>query len=125
MKVILYFCFMNKTRHYENLHIPLWLMKDTCWMLQWRVFGITMIIPTITVAIIITFQTWKEKNDEFWINLAICFWISANSYWMMCEFFHHEEIKDYAGFPFLAGMLCVAWFYYNRLLGKERKNIID
>ena len=116
---------MNKTRHFENLHIPLWLMKDTCWMLQWRVFGITMIIPTMTVAIIIAYKTWKEKDDEFWINLAICFWISANSYWMICEFFHHEEIKNYAGFPFLAGMLSVAFFYYKRIFGEATKNIID
>ena len=94
-------------------------------MLQWKVLGITMIIPTVSVALIIAYKTWKEKDDEFWINLAICFWISANSYWMLCEFFHHEEIKNYAGFPFVAGMISVAYFYYIRLFGEEKKNIID
>ena len=116
---------MNKIRHYENLHIPLWLMKDTCWMLQWRVLGITMILPTLSVAIILAIKSRHEKDDEFWINLAICFWISANSYWMICEFFHHEEIKNYAGFPFMAGMLCVAYFYKRRLFGNTKKNIAD
>lgn len=116
---------MIKTRHYENLHIPLWLMKDTCWMLQWKVFGITMIIPTITVAIIIAVKTWREKDDEFWVNLAICFWISANSYWMVCEFFHHEEIKNYAGIPFASGMASVAYFYYKRIFRSPSKTIID
>ncbi len=116
---------MSKIRHYENLHIPLWLLKDTCWMLQWRVLGITMIFPTVTVALIIAVKSWREKDEEFLINLAICFWISANSYWMVCEFFHHEEIKNYAGFPFVAGMLCVAVFYYKRLFGKSNKNLID
>lgn len=105
---------MAKIRHYENIHIPLWLIKDTCWMLQWRALGMAMIVPTLSVAIIITLKTWKEKDDEFWINLAICFWIAANSYWMICEFFHHEEIKDYAGFAFVAGMICVAYFYIKR-----------
>ncbi len=116
---------MKKIRHFENLHIPLWLMKDTCWMFQWKLLGITMIVPTITVAIIIAVQSWKERDDEFWINLAICFWIAANSYWMITEFFHHEEIKNYAGIPFVAGMLCVACFYVKRLFGKSDKNILD
>lgn len=93
-------------------------------MLQWKILGVTMIIPTITVAIIIAFKSWAEKDDEFWINLAICFWIGANSYWMICEFVHHEEIKDYAGFPFVAGMICVAWFYVKRLvINKSKKGI--
>ena len=111
---------MKKIRHFENLHIPLWLLKDTCWMMQWRALGITMIVPTITVAIIIAAKSWKEKDDEVWINLAICFWISANSYWMICEFFHHEEFKNYAGIGFLAGMISVAWFYINRLRNKNK-----
>jgi cell division protein FtsW (lipid II flippase) len=116
---------MNKIRHYENLHIPLWLMKDTCWMLQWRILGMIMIIPTLTVAIILAVKSYREKDDEFWINFAICFWISANSYWMICEFFHHEEIKNYAGIPFVCGMLCVLVFYVKRIFGDKNKNIID
>lgn len=115
---------MFKTRHYENLHIPLWLLKDTFWMLQWRTLGTIMIIPTITVALIITIKTSREKNDEFWVNLAVLFWIFANSYWMLCEFFHHEEIKNYAGFPFVAGMISVVYFYKIRLLNKNAKKDI-
>ncbi len=103
----------DRIRHYENLHIPLWLLKDTCWMLEWKVLGVIMIVPTMLVAIIITFVTREE--DEFFINLAICFWITANAYWMVCEFVGHVELKDYAGFPFVAGMISVAWFYYKRI----------
>jgi len=83
-----------------------------------------MIIPTIVVAIIITAKSFKEKEDEFWIHLAICFWISANSYWMICEFAKHEEIKNFAGIPFVTGMLCVSVFYYKRWRNKE-KDILD
>jgi len=114
---------MFKTRHYENLHIPLWLLKDTCWMMQWKSLGIGMVIPTILIAIIITVKTWFEKNDEFWINLAICFWISANSYWMICEFIDHEELKNYAGIPFVAGMISVIFFYLKRL--KTKKKLVE
>lgn len=114
---------MRKIRHYENLHIPLWLLKDTCWMLQWKIVGSFMIIPTMTVAVIITMISLREKNDEFWVNLAICFWIGANSYWMLCEFTHHESVKDYAGFPFVIGIVCVTYFYLQRL--KKNKSVID
>lgn len=94
-------------------------------MLEWKTMGIIMIIPTVSVALIISYKTWKEKDDEFWVNLAICFWISANSYWMICEFATHEELKDYAGIPFGAGMLCVAYFYIKKLfLNKKDKNIL-
>jgi hypothetical protein len=114
---------MQKIRHYENLHIPLWLLKDTCWMLQWKIMGAIMIIPTITIAIIITIFSFRDKSDEFWINMAICFWIGANSYWMICEFTKHEAIKDYAGFPFLIGIICVAYFYIQRI--RRNKSVID
>ncbi|HEV7232415.1 MAG TPA: hypothetical protein VGO45_13855 [Bacteroidia bacterium] len=106
-----------KIRHWENIHIPLWLMKDTCWMLEWRVLGITMIFPTMLVALYLAWRTRRE--EEFFINLAICFWISANAYWMCCEFFRHVELKNYAGFPFVAGMICVLLFYIGRLKQKS------
>jgi hypothetical protein len=112
-----------KIRHWENIHIPLWLLKDTCWMLEWKALGITMICPTVGVAIYITWKT--RKTDDFFINLAICFWISANAFWMCCEFFKHVEIKNYAGYPFLAGMLCVAWFYGKRLFGKKQEDLLS
>jgi hypothetical protein len=106
----------QKIRHWENIHIPLWLMKDTCWMLEWRVLGITMIFPTIFVAIYLAWKTRRET--EFLINLAICFWISANAYWMLCEFFKHVDLKNYAGFPFVAGLVCVGLFYGKRLISR-------
>lgn len=111
---------MSKIRHYENLHIPLWLLKDTCWMMQWKTLGISMIIPTMLVALIITIKSLIEKTNEFWINLAICFWISANSYWMICEFMNRENLKNYAAIFFVAGMLCVIYFYGKRFVLKQK-----
>ncbi len=102
---------MPKIKNYENAHIPLWLLKDTCWMLHWKTLGVVMIIPTILVALIITIKYFREKTDDFWVNLAVLFWISGNSYWMLCEFSGHEEMKNYAGIPFVAGMISVAYFY--------------
>ena len=110
-------------RHIENLHIPLWLLKDTCWLLQWKELGVTMIVPTLGVAIAIAVKTFRE--DVFWINLAICFWITANAFWMCMEFFAHEEFKFYAGIPFAFGFACVGWFYLRRFLAKRSSKLED
>src|SRR6187431_807553 len=102
---------------FDNMHVLLWLIKDTCWMLEWRVLGTAMILPTVAVAVFLAARSRLERL--FWINLAICFWISANSYWMLCEFADHVEIKNYAGFPFALGFICVAIFYLRPVFRPE------
>ncbi len=107
----------HKLRKLEHIHIPLWLIKDTCWMMEWKVIAGIMIIPTVLVAIVIAVLTFR--HEEFFINLAICFWISANVYWMCCEFMGHAELKYYAGIPFAIGIICSAIFYMKRLWIKD------
>jgi hypothetical protein len=99
-------------RHFENLHIPLWLLKDTCWMLEWKILGVIMIVPTLSVAMLITYKT--RLTREVYINLAITFWIMANAFWMCCEFFEHVEWKLYAGIPFGFGFVFTFLFYVSR-----------
>src|SRR4051812_47613631 len=104
-------------RRWENIHIPLWLIKDTCWMMEWKTLGMIMITPTLLVAVFITYKT--RQYSEFFINLAISFWISANAYWMSCEFTGHVELKDFAGYPFIAGFICTGIFYYKKAVLKQ------
>lgn len=100
---------MKYFRHFENFHILLWLIKDTCWLLEWRTAGTIMLVPTILVAIYLTAKSFSK--NLFWVNLAICFWISANGYWMLCEFYEHVELKHYAIYPFCAGLISVSVFF--------------
>jgi hypothetical protein len=100
---------MVNSQRFDNIHILLWLIKDTCWMLEWRILGTLMIIPTMGVAIYLAAKSTGE--EIFWINIAICFWITANAYWMVCEFIEMETYKDYAGIPFAMGLMAVAFFY--------------
>ncbi len=99
-------------RHFENLHIPLWLLKDTCWMMEWKIMGMIMIVPTVSVALFLTSKSRQTK--DFYINLAVSFWISANAYWMCCEFFGHPELKFYAAIPFGLGMISTLLFYTSK-----------
>jgi len=105
-------------RRLENLHIVFWLFKDISWCMIWKVLGIIMIIPTLSVAIYIAYRT-RQIRSELAHNLAVAFWISANSYWMISEFFGFDDItilnnyegKHLAMIPFLAGVIILAWYY--------------
>ena len=105
-------------RKLENLHIVFWLFKDISWCMIWRELGIIMIIPTLSVAIYIAYRTRNIKS-ELAHNLAVAFWISANSYWMISEFFGFDEAKVFGGYegkhlamiPFIIGVIILAWYY--------------
>ncbi len=105
-------------RKMENMHIVFWLMKDISWCMVWRWLGIAMIIPTLTIAIVIAWRT-RQLKAELAHNLAIAFWISANSLWMISEFFHFDEHmilglitgKHLALLPFFSGAAILLYYY--------------
>jgi hypothetical protein len=105
-------------RKMENLHIVFWLFKDVAWCLFWKPLGITMIIPTLAIAIVIAWRT-RHLVSELCHNLAICLWIAANSYWMVSEFLGFDEhsiigsitFKHLAIIPFTMGLLALAFYY--------------
>jgi hypothetical protein len=108
----------NRFRKMENMHVVFWLMKDISWCMIWKPIGITMIIPTLSIAIWIS---WKNRQikSELAHNLAIVFWISANAYWMISEFFGFDEYivwkeitgKHLALIPFITGALILLYYY--------------
>lgn len=105
-------------RKMENMHIVFWLAKDVAWCMAWRPLGVAMTIPTLAIAVIIAYRTRRIKS-ELAHNLAIAFWISANAYWMISEFFHFDMAPLFGSFtfkhlalvPFAIGMLFLLWYY--------------
>src|ERR1043165_1807177 len=105
-------------RRLENMHIAFWLMKDISWCMIWKVLGIIMIIPTLSVAIFIAIRT-RQIKSELAHNLAIVFWISANAYWMISEFFGFDSQiffgnltgKHMAIIPFTIGAIILLYYY--------------
>lgn len=125
VKLNLKFNFLNKSmvlfqkiRQYEHLHIVFWLIKDSCWMLEWRWAGALVMLPTLYLAIYIMLKTFG--SIDFYINAAIFFWILANSYWMMMEFFNDNELKHYALFPFSMGFIFVGLFFIRSKRAENR-----
>ena len=118
---------MDETEHYsiplryrkmENLHIVFWLLKDISWCIVWKPLGILMIFPTLIIAIVIAYRNRKYISETAH-NVAIVFWISANSYWMISEFAGIDTkifygvitYKHLAVIPFAIGILILAWYY--------------
>lgn len=105
-------------RKMENMHIIFWLLKDISWCMIWKSLGIAMIFPTLIISIVIAWRT-RAIVPELAHNLAISFWITANSYWMISEFFGFDETIIFFGIegkflsliPFTAGILILAYYY--------------
>lgn len=108
-------------RKFENVHILLWLVKDTCWVMNYQVLGVLMIVPTFFVAALIT---WKTRNviTDLFHNLAICFWIIANSTWMIGEFFYEDVSRPYATVFFIIGIMIISYYYL--FLGRGAEKLV-
>lgn len=94
----------------ENFHIVLWLLKDVCWVQDWKVAGTIMLAPTLAMAIWIT---WRSRTDlcELLHCLAVVFWIAANGTWMIGEFYFDDHTRQVALVFFVLGLACVARWY--------------
>jgi uncharacterized membrane protein len=115
-----------KHRKTENLHIVFWLMKDISWCMLWRTLGMIMIVPTLGAAIFITWRARHNRTD-FAHNLAVVFWISANAWWMIAEFFAFDEAPLWLGvsgrqlamIPFLCGALVLVGHYLGEFISRR------
>ena len=103
----------------ENLHIVLWLLKDLCWVMDLHLAGVIMIVPTVGMALYIT---WLCRRDlgELLHCISVVLWILANGTWMIGEFFYNDGTRPIAIVFFVAGLLTVSW-YYTVMLPRRRR----
>jgi hypothetical protein len=107
----------NKLRKTENFHVFLWLLKDMCWMLEFKILAIFMIIPTLAVAFYVIFIS-KKDTELTLINIAITFWILANSVWMLSDFFN--QIHKLYSLPFFIIGIIIMLVYFVKLISKNK-----
>jgi hypothetical protein len=118
-------------RKMENLHIVFWLFKDLAWCLEWKTLAVVMIIPTFVISLVIAWRT-RYMVAELCHNAAISVWILANSYWMITEFIHINEVviwgdytfKHLAVIPFVIGLLFVGYYYLFYQWYHRRRSIV-
>ena len=102
----------TQIRRLENLHIVFWLIKDACWLLELKLPGTVMVPPTILLAAYMLIITLR--HHEFFLNCAVFCWITANSWWMLMEFYNDDQLKNFAVIPFAAGLLAITLYYLRR-----------
>lgn len=77
--------------------------------MQFKIIGSIMILPTIALAYYITFFTRTVKHHLL-PNIAVSCWITANSLWMLWEFFD-VALKPVALVFFIAGLVIISLHY--------------
>jgi hypothetical protein len=104
-------------RRVENLHILFWLIKDACWALNLKIPALVMIVPTMSVAVLIAWQT-RHIFSELLHNITVALWITANCTWMIGEFYGWDEnlwgpygLRQASVIPFAVGLLLLAYYY--------------
>ena len=110
---------VSQLKKKENIHIFFWLIKDFCWSLEIKWLALFMILPTFSLAIII-FWNSRLIISEAYHNFAICFWILANSIWMIGEFYN-KELRVFAASLFLLGLITLLIYYSKMYLLKLKK----
>ncbi len=106
----------------EYAHVLLWLVKDMCWAQGWKLAGTIMVLPTIVVAIILT---WLQRTQPVTRahNVAITLWITSNSLWMLAEFYKLEEIlKPISTAGFALGLLVLGIQYMKLMMVRKQKS---
>jgi hypothetical protein len=108
---------MSKDKHkiLDNLHVALWLLKDLLWSMDNKL-GVILIIPAVVVSIYILVKQFNNRNDIYH-NLAICFWILANSTWMTCELYKLNYM-NLVYVLFGAGTIVLVYFYFTEAIKK-------
>ena len=84
--------------------------------------GIAMIFPTLLVGVYIT---WRTRNilSELVHNLAVIFWIIANSLWMIFEFMERDDVlKYYCLIPFGIGLSILIVYYATYAIRNRAKS---
>jgi hypothetical protein len=64
---------------------------------------------------------WRSRHDpdNFYHNIAITLWISANATWMTGEFFYNDHSRPFAMIFFVLGLLVISYYYL--FVAKYRK----
>lgn len=108
----------------ENLYILLWLLKDLCWVVDWKLMGSIMIVLMVGVVI---WLIWKMRKNyvELMYNFVVVCWICVNVIWMLGEFYFYDGICLYVIGVFVVGLGLLVFFYFGKILGEQGKLMIE
>lgn len=82
-------------KHYENVHILLWLGKDTAWNWDWKVMWIIFVIPTVLIGVDFIHKSLFTQRllIDHAHYCAQFIWVMSNLVWAYGELFL-PEVRD-------------------------------
>lgn len=82
-------------KHYENVHILLWLGKDTAWNWDWKVMWVCFTIPTVLIGIDFIHKSLFTRRlmIDHAHYCAQFLWVFSNLIWAYGELFL-PEVRD-------------------------------
>ncbi|MEY4002528.1 MAG: hypothetical protein RIT07_570, partial [Bacteroidota bacterium] len=83
-----------------------WLIKDFAWLADLKLLGMGMAVPTVLLSYWLTYKSRKNRTDYFH-NLAVSFWITGNSMWMVGEFYFDDKIRHLVIPVFIFGLAVI------------------
>lgn len=95
----------------DNMHFPLWILKDMAWMLGFGWISLILAIPTVLISIILILTTIGIERKQ---NIILLCWLLANTFWMSHEMFD-VNTKVFAIVLFVIGII-VALTYIPKLI---------
>lgn len=95
-----------------------WLIKDFAWLADLKLLGMGMAVPTVLLSYWLTYKSRKNRTDYFH-NLAVSFWITGNSMWMVGEFYFDDKIRHLVIPVFIFGLAVIGYFYLTEYLHKK------
>lgn len=97
---------MVMLKYFERAHIPLWIIKDSLWMLGYGKLSFAFAVPTILLSFLLV---WYNRGTERYMELMMGFWLTANTMWMCHEQFH-TNTKTLALAMFICGLLTFPFY---------------
>ena len=94
-------------KQYENLHIILWLLKDTAWNKQLIIMWWISVIPTVLIAL--DFIILATEDRMFYVVQFI--WVVSNLTWAFGELYIPQHNESIALFTFETdSFLTMRWY---------------
>jgi hypothetical protein len=98
----------------QLIHIPLWVLKDFCWMMGMSWLSLIFAIPAILVSVLVINYTAGVKKLE---NYIILCWLTANVLWLLDEKLNANT--HYASVVFFIIAIGISIKYIKESLKKE------
>lgn len=98
----------SKAIKFDSIHLLLWLIKDTVWVMGFKHIAIFMIFPTVGYTCFLLYKNYSDQN-YFILYSAILCWLLGNSAWILNDFLFDNKYNKVSYLFFALGILITCY----------------